>query len=67
MATDTLKSGIPFLALDGGMSVVFEAIDPATGAAVTGVKVSAVAIYADNLYTPPGEPAPALKAGLLPG
>lgn len=33
--------------LSGGMYVRFEAIDPTTGAAVTGVKVSAVAVLAE--------------------
>jgi hypothetical protein len=66
MATDTLKAGIPFLALDGGMSIVFEAINPTTGAPVAGVVVRAVAIYADNLYTPPADNPVTLKPGLLP-
>lgn len=66
MATDTLKASIPFLQLDSGMQIVFEAIHPTTGAAVTGVVVSNVAIYATDLSAVPVEPV-ALEAGLLPG
>ena len=69
MATDTLVAGIPQLALDGGMSIVFEAIDPTTGAAVSGVVVSNVAIYADDLSQTAlaGITPPTLAAGFLPG
>lgn len=35
--------------LNGGMSIVFEAIDPSTGAVVTGVVVSRVAILAETV------------------
>lgn len=34
------------------MEVVFEAIDPSTGSAVTGVKVTAVAIFGDTTSGP---------------
>jgi hypothetical protein len=67
MATDTLKAGIPFLSLDSGMQIVFEAIDPTTGASVAGVIVSGVAIYANDLSTPVEDGSEPLKAGLLPG
>lgn len=34
--------------LIGGFQIVFEAIDPNTGATVTGVKVSNVAVYGET-------------------
>lgn len=69
MATDTLIASIPQLALDAGMSIVFEAIDPTTGAAVAGVVVSGVAIYADDLSNIGGANVkpPTLALGFLPG
>ena len=36
-----------FSALPYGAQIVFEALDPATGAAVTGVAISNVSIWAD--------------------
>ena len=68
MANDTLKAGIPVLALYDGMQIVFEAFDPTTGAAVTGVVVSNVAIYGDDLATTADElvTVPPLAGGLLP-
>lgn len=39
---------MPPLTLDAGCTITVEAIDSATGAAVTGVTVSQVTIYADN-------------------
>lgn len=45
MATDTLMAPLPDLVLEPGMMVKLEAIDATTGAAVAGVKVSAIAIY----------------------
>jgi hypothetical protein len=39
---------MPILPLNGDMRVQFEAIDPSTGAAVTGVKVSLAVIYATD-------------------
>jgi hypothetical protein len=39
---------LPVLTLDHGCTITAEAIDEATGAAVTGVTVSAVAIYGVN-------------------
>lgn len=43
-----LISNLADVPLTGGMQVAFEAIDPTSGAAVTGVKVSAVAIYGET-------------------
>jgi hypothetical protein len=69
VATDTLKAGIPVLALYDGMLVQFEAISPTTGAAITGVVVSNVAIYGDDLTSDleSGGATPVLAFGLLPG
>lgn len=39
---------MPTLTLDSGCSVTVEAIDPSTGATVTGVTVSKVAFYGLN-------------------
>ena len=45
-----LVAGLPpDLDLDGGYTLRFDAVDPATGATVSGVKVSAVAIGATDL------------------
>lgn len=43
-----LIAPLPRLTLSNGMSIAFEAISPTTGLAVTGVVVSAVAIYGDD-------------------
>lgn len=42
-----LIAPLPRATLVSGMTIAFEAIDPTTGAAVSGVKVSNVAVYAD--------------------
>jgi hypothetical protein len=53
VATAQLAASIPPLTLDAGCTITVEAIDPTTGAAVTGVSVSQVTIYADNsAFTP---------------
>lgn len=49
MATDTLKATIPELQPTQKMQLVWEAINPTTGAAVSGVKVSSIGIYGVNL------------------
>jgi hypothetical protein len=65
VATDTLIAGIPILDLTQGMTVKFEAVSPTTGAAITGVVVSAASIYGRDI-TPGSEtdlipvPTPAL-------
>lgn len=46
MAASQLLARLPFLSLDAGCTVTFEAIDPATGAAVAGVTISQATIYA---------------------
>jgi len=45
----TLESDMPLVDLPGGSLIVFEAVDPSTGAAVSGVNVTDVAVYADAL------------------
>jgi hypothetical protein len=40
---------IPIYTLDSGCTITVEAISPTTGAAVSGVTVSQVTIYADNV------------------
>jgi hypothetical protein len=44
-----LLAPIPIYTLDAGCTITVEAISPTTGAAVTGVTVSNVTIYADNV------------------
>lgn len=48
MTAFRLLAPIPPMTLDAGCSITFEAIDPATGAAVTGVSISFATIYATN-------------------
>lgn len=45
MTVHTLKAGTPGLMLYPGYIVAFEAINPTTGAAVTGVTVGSIAIF----------------------
>ena len=45
MATHTLQTGLPPLPIAGGMQLKLEAINPTTGAAVTGVTVTDWSIY----------------------
>jgi hypothetical protein len=53
MATSQLVASLPPLTLDAGCTITVEAIHPTTGAAVSGVSVSQVTIYADNsAFTP---------------
>lgn len=57
MAANQLIAALPPLTLDAGCTITLEAIDPSTGAAVTGVIVSQVGIYATNAApTPPPTP-----------
>jgi hypothetical protein len=53
MASVQLLASLPPLTLDAGCTVTVEAVNPTTGAAITGVTVSAVTIYADNATTVP--------------
>jgi hypothetical protein len=54
MTAYQLIGGLPAVTLDAGCTVTFEAIDPDTGAAVTGVAITQAAIYATNVT--PGDP-----------
>jgi hypothetical protein len=56
MASWQLIAPLPLITLDAGCTLTVEAIDPDTGAAVTGVTVSQVTIYADNSSTLPTAP-----------
>src|SRR5947209_7452051 len=52
MAVDTLKTGMPpEHDLSGGYTIRVDAIDPTTGATVSGINVSNVIITARNLLT----------------
>lgn len=57
MTAHQLLGPLPEVTLDSGCTVTFEAIDPATGAAVTGVVISQASLYGVNL-TDDGAPAP---------
>lgn len=48
MATDQLMAPLPQITLEPGMQIVFEAINPTTGAAVNGVTVKGITIYGTN-------------------
>ena len=45
MTAWTLQAPMPEMTLPGGTFITFEAIDPATGAAVVGVQVGTFSIY----------------------
>jgi hypothetical protein len=45
----TVESDMPMVDLPGGSLLVFQAIDPTTGAGVSGVDVAEIAVYADDL------------------
>ena len=67
MASDTLMAPLPSVVLPPGAQITFEAIDPTTGSAVTGVTVSNIAILGVDLSS---SDQAALKAGpfmLVPG
>lgn len=58
---------LPQLILEAGATVTFEALDPATFAAVAGVRIVDACIYGDDLRaSQAGEPDPtALPVGLI--
>jgi hypothetical protein len=58
MTAYQLIGGLPAVTLDAGCTVTFEAIDPDTGAAVTGVAITQAAIYATNVARPRCRPRP---------
>lgn len=49
MTVWTLEAQVPWIELPGGFKLVFEAISPTTGAAITGCGVSNVAIYGEDI------------------
>lgn len=49
MANHIEESDLPWIEVPGEWSFVFEALDPTTGAPVSGVTVSNIAIYGDAL------------------
>ena len=51
MASHQLIAPLPLITLDAGCTITVEAIDPDTGANVTGVDVSQVTIYGVNAVT----------------
>lgn len=53
MAANQLIAPLPLLTLETGCTVTVEALSPTTGAAVTGVTVAQVALYATNVQ--PGQ------------
>lgn len=55
MTVHTLDAPFALLQLVGGMYFRFEAISPTTGAAITGVTVSDIAIYGQDLSDQPFE------------
>ncbi len=63
MAENQLQSSLPIVTLDADCTVTIEAISPTTGAAVAGVTVSQVTIYATNASDELGSPGAALEFG----
>jgi hypothetical protein len=49
MATVTVTGPLAAITLEGGAMVQLEAINPATGAEVSGVKATNMAVYGDDL------------------
>lgn len=60
-----LIAPLPEVVLVPGSTITFEAIDPSTGAAVSGVKVNNVAIYCDTASGGGDTPAPPEEAAPL--
>lgn len=63
MAAPLTASMPQFTQLGYNTSVVLEALDPTTGAAVSGVTVSAVEIWADVTLVSDSNPAPGVVVG----
>jgi hypothetical protein len=57
----------PFFSLDNGYTVRITALDPATGAEVSGVIASEVSIAVDQSDAPPAGSAVPLSGAVLPG
>jgi hypothetical protein len=61
---------MPIVTLFGGATIAFEAVDPTTGANVSGVEVSAALVSAEDLTVTPEStetPSVANTAVFLPG
>lgn len=65
MTAYQLIAPMPALTLDAGCSLTFEAIDPATGATVTGVTISSASVYGVN-FAPDEDTAPSPDEDPLP-
>lgn len=66
MATSQLISTMATPLMVYGCQMVFEAIDPVTGAAVTGVKIINPVVAGINLSSDTGEPPKAQPFQLIP-
>ena len=66
MASGPLIAPLPWAELEPGQRIVLEAIDPTTGATVTGVQITDATIYARETDDDAGEDAPALAVWLQP-
>lgn len=61
MTNPLLQANLPEVTLDAGCTVTFEALDPSSGATITGVVVSNAALYGLNVTDDgSGEPLEAL-------
>jgi len=49
VAHHTLEADLPWIELPGGFKIVFEARSPTADASITGVTVTDVAIYAEDI------------------
>lgn len=67
MANGPLIAPLPWAELEPGQRIVLEAIDPSTGATVSGVVISDATIYARETDDDGGELAPLEPVYLLAG
>jgi hypothetical protein len=65
MAGFQLIAPMPALTLDAGCTVTFEAIDPDTGAAISGVEIASATVYAVNFAPDEEGPPPAEELPLF--
>lgn len=65
MTAYQLIAPLPAFTLDAGSTITFEAINPDTGAAVTGVTISSASIYGVN-FTDDDQTGPAVEEDPLP-
>lgn len=68
MSNPLLRGDLPEVTLDAGCTITFEALDPNTGATITGVVVSNAALYGVNVTDDTGagplEPLPPIYVSL---